>query len=84
MAKKSLSDQMRSLILGSGKSVNSIGKAIDLDAATLNRFLHGKGGMSVEGLDRLAAYLGWELIARPTAAKAAKPQVKSKTKGEGK
>ncbi len=83
MAKKSLSDQMRSLILGSGKSVNSIGKAIDLDTATINRFLHGKGGMSVDGLDRLAAYLGWEIIAHPTVAKAAKPQAKSK-KGEGK
>lgn len=84
MAKRmSFSDQMRRLIETCGQSCYTISKATGLDPATISRFMNQKGGMSNEGLDAVAAYLGWEIIAHPTVAKAAKPQAKSK-KGEGK
>jgi transcriptional regulator with XRE-family HTH domain len=52
------SDQLRGLIESSGKSRYAISKETGIDEATLSRFMSGKGGLSIEGLDALAANLG--------------------------
>ena len=40
----------------------------NIDPATLSRFMHEKGGMSVEALDTLAEYLGWTIHAESKPA----------------
>lgn len=55
------SDQLRRLIETSGESRYAICKATGLQQATLTRFMQGKGGLSVEGLDKLAGHLRWEV-----------------------
>jgi len=57
-------DQLRRLIDESDESRYAIWQATGIDQATLCRFMTGKGGLSLEGLDKLVAHLGLEL--RPT------------------
>lgn len=59
-----LSDQLRRAIVASGMSRYAIWKATGIDQSTLSKFMRGKGGLSVEGLDKLAACLGLELVTR--------------------
>ena len=40
-----------------------------IDAATLSRFMNGKGGLSMEGLDLIAECLGWSLAVAGTPTK---------------
>ena len=48
-----VSDQIRQIIRESGMTQTEINALIELDPATMSRFMHGKGGLSVEVLDRL-------------------------------
>jgi len=52
-----LSDQVRQAIETCGKTRYQIGRDTGIDQATLSRFMHGKGGLSIPVLDRLGAYL---------------------------
>lgn len=56
-----LSDQLREFITKAPISQNQIAYKADLDRATLSRFMNETGGLSVDGLDRIAAVLGLEL-----------------------
>lgn len=56
-----LSAQLRRLIDASGKSRYQIAAETGIDEATLSRFMHGKGGLSMDGLDRIADCLGLNL-----------------------
>ncbi len=58
-----LTDQLRAAIEGSGKSRYQISLETGVDAATLCRFMKCKGGLSVDGLDKLGDCLGLELRA---------------------
>jgi plasmid maintenance system antidote protein VapI len=71
MARKhtKLSDQLRQAIETSGKSRYALWQETDIDQATLSRFVHGKGGLSMDGLDRLAEALGLELAPKRGPAK---------------
>lgn len=60
-------DQLRRIIDASGRSRYAICKGIGIDQATMSRFMGGTGGLSMEALDRLAAYLDLEIVARPEA-----------------
>lgn len=60
-----LSDQLRKAIETSGRSQYAICREAELAQATLCRFMQGKGGLSVDGIDRLAEALGLELVQRP-------------------
>ena len=53
-----LSDQLRAAIKASEKSMGQIARESGIDIATISRFLHRKGGLSTDGLDRIADSLG--------------------------
>ena len=52
---------MRQLIETCGHTCYRISQETGIDPATLSRFMHEKGGMSVEALDTLADHLGWSI-----------------------
>jgi hypothetical protein len=58
-------DQIRRAIRDSGRSRYQIWKETGIHQETLSRFMHSKGGLSPNVLDRLAEYLGLELSVRP-------------------
>jgi transcriptional regulator with XRE-family HTH domain len=66
---KTFSDQIRDSVDTSGVSRYRICKEIGISEATMSRFMNGKGGLSMASLDRLAALLGLEIVARPKATK---------------
>ena len=74
MARKrlKLTDQLRTAIETADKSRYRLSKETGIDEATLSRFMHGKGGLSMDGLDRLAEALGLDLTARRPATRQAK------------
>ena len=55
------SDQLRAALAASPKSQRQIARETLLDDATLCRFMQGKGGLSIDGLDRIADCLGLNL-----------------------
>ena len=59
-----LSEQLRTAIDASEKSRYRIAVDAKLDHGTLSRFMSGKGGLSIDALDRLGDVLGLELTAR--------------------
>jgi len=59
-----LTDQLRQAIEAADKSRYRIALEAEIDHATLSRFMNGKGGLSMDGLDRLADVLGLELVAK--------------------
>ncbi|HEX4150347.1 MAG TPA: helix-turn-helix transcriptional regulator [Pirellulales bacterium] len=54
-------ESIRHAIETSGQSCYRIGKETGIDTATLSRFMHGKGGLSMPNLDALAEHLGWTI-----------------------
>lgn len=56
------SDELRRAIDGSGMSRYAICKAIGLSQATMSRFMSGRGGLSVDVLDRLADCLQLSVV----------------------
>jgi transcriptional regulator with XRE-family HTH domain len=64
-----LSAQLRAAIDASEMSRYQICKLIGLSEATMSRFMAGKGGLSIETLDRLGECLGLELAVRETRGK---------------
>ena len=67
-----LTDQLRRAIDGCGKSRYEIAKETGIDEATLSRFMHGKGGLSMDGWDLIAGCLRLDLVA------ATRPRTKKK------
>ena len=59
-----LTDQLRAEITTSGKSLGQIARESDIDIATISRFLHRKGGLSMDGLDGIAESLGLRLTTK--------------------
>lgn len=66
-----LTDQLRTAIETSDKSMGQIARESGIDIATISRFVHGKGGLSMEGLDSIADCLGLNLttVSKPRARK---------------
>jgi transcriptional regulator with XRE-family HTH domain len=65
MKHKRFSDQIRAAVDASGLSRYAICKAIGFNQGAMSRFMAGKGGLSMEMLDRLADLLGLAVVARP-------------------
>jgi transcriptional regulator with XRE-family HTH domain len=63
--KRLFSDQIRAAVDASGLSRYRICHEIELNQGAMSRFMSGKGGLSMDTLDRLAELLGLEIVARP-------------------
>jgi len=71
------SDQIRAAIDASGVSRYRICKTACLSEATMSRFMSGKGGLSMEMLDRIGKMLGLRVV-----ADAMQVEVGKQTKGK--
>jgi transcriptional regulator with XRE-family HTH domain len=58
-------DQIRQAVRTSGLSRYRIGKDTGIDQASLSRFMSGKGGLSMDNLDKLAELLRLSVLACP-------------------
>ena len=67
-----LTDQLRSAIQTSDKSMGQIARESGIDIATISRFIHGKGGLSMDGLDNIANCLGVRITSEKPRAKKGK------------
>jgi transcriptional regulator with XRE-family HTH domain len=56
-----ISDQLRAIIVDSGKTAYAVGKLADVDPGVVQRFLTGERDLRVATLDKLAAALGLRL-----------------------
>ena len=72
-----LTDQLRQAIDTCGKSRYQVGQETGIDPATLCRFMHKQGGLSMDGLDLIADCLGLNIT---TGSKPRKPKG-TRTKG---
>lgn len=61
---KPLSEQIRELIDSSGETRYRIAKNTGIQQSGLCKFMTGKQGLSLEALDTLSVYLGWEIRPR--------------------
>jgi transcriptional regulator with XRE-family HTH domain len=64
MGNRKLSDEIRDAVNASGMSRYAIAKALGVAESTMSRFMSGKGGLSMEYIDRLAALLGLHIVVR--------------------
>jgi hypothetical protein len=53
-----LSDQIRRAVVDAKLSRYAIYKATGIDQGSLSKFVHGKSGLSLDSIDRLADLLG--------------------------
>jgi hypothetical protein len=58
------SESLRRAILAGPKSQRAIGRETGIGGANISRFVHGRGGFSMESLDVLIEYLDLELVPR--------------------
>ena len=65
MGHKKLSDEIREAVNASGMSRYAIAKSLGIAESTMSRFMNGKGGLSMEFMDRLAELLGLHIVVRP-------------------
>ncbi len=56
--RKSLSDEIRGAVDASGLTRYRIAKELGIAESTMSRFMSGKGGLSMDYIDRLADLLG--------------------------
>jgi plasmid maintenance system antidote protein VapI len=66
MKPKTLSDEIRAAVDSSGLSRYAIAKALGIAESTMSRFVNGKGGLSMEYIDRLAELLGLHIVVKRT------------------
>ncbi len=74
MAKKrlTLTDELKAAITTADESMGQIARESGIDIATISRFIHGKGGLSMEGLDAIGNYLGLRIVADKPKSKTKK------------
>lgn len=61
-----MSDEIREAVNASGKSRYAIAKILGIAESTMSRFMNGKGGLSMNSIDRLAELLRLHIVAKPT------------------
>lgn len=70
--KETLRHQLQRVIEASGMTVYKIAKESGVDKAQLSRFLSGKGGMTLDTIERLAPVLGIAITTTKTTRHAGK------------
>lgn len=60
-----LTDQIRQAVDASGLSRYRICKELEIEQSSMSRFMAGRGGLSLENIDRLADLLELDLVSRP-------------------
>lgn len=60
---------LREAIERADESQYSISKGADVNRSQLSRLLSGERGLSIDSAERIAEYLGLEIILRPKARK---------------
>lgn len=60
-----LTDAIADAIRASDESVASIARGADVARSQLSRLLSGERGLSADAIERLADYLGLEIVIRP-------------------
>lgn len=60
-----LTDAIRKAITESDQAPAAIAKGAGVARSQLSRLLSGERGMSAEGLEKVAEYLGLEIVVRP-------------------
>lgn len=58
---RSVTDELRRAIAGSGVTLYQVAKDSDVEPSVIYRFMAGKQSLTLDTVDRLAAYLGLEL-----------------------
>jgi len=66
----SITDRLREAMDESGRSRYALAKETGIDGSTLHRFYYEEGGLSADGIDRLAEALGLELTPKRPKRKA--------------
>ncbi len=70
MAKASIfSEQLRQAIRESGMSMLAVAREVELDKATMSRFLSGERGLRLDAVDKLCALLRLRLVSERTPRK---------------
>lgn len=64
-----LEDSIRDAIKGSGQSQYRIAKETGIAQSRLSRLLSGERGLSADAIERIADYLGLEIVIRPKGPK---------------
>jgi plasmid maintenance system antidote protein VapI len=64
MRNKKLSDEIRNAVNASEMSRYAIAKSLEIAESTISRFMSGKGGLSMDYIDRLAELLGLHLVTK--------------------
>ena len=82
--REKLTDQLRTAIETSGRTLGQIARESGIDIATISRFMHGKGGLSMDGLDGITESLGLHLSTDAPARRAAKPKGSRATQARAK
>ena len=62
MNQKKFSDEIKEAVHASGLSRYAIAKAIGISQSTMSRFMNGKGGLSMDYIDRLGGLLGLHVV----------------------
>jgi transcriptional regulator with XRE-family HTH domain len=70
MGHKKLSDEIRDAVNASGLSRYSIAKNLGIAESTMSRFMSGKGGLSMDYIDRLAQLLRLHIVVTPAKEQA--------------
>lgn len=60
--RKRFSDQLRQAIQRADKTRYQISLETDIAQSTLSRFIHGKGGLSLESIDLVCESIGAQLM----------------------
>jgi plasmid maintenance system antidote protein VapI len=61
-ARGTVTEQIRAHVRECGQSCYAISKATGIDESALSRFLSGERGISAKALDRLGAFLDFEVV----------------------
>lgn len=67
--KTSLTDQLRHFVESAEISRYELWKITGIDQAVLSKFINGKGGLSMESLDKIGEVLNLQITKRPNAVK---------------